>query len=207
MTDGLSGFALTCTKCAEATLAAGLATAEIHDPESGPPARFTFVQCTKCGHPAVMAQEDYGVGWDSPLRIWPEPPRFLSYAIPERLRDEAEQARRCFECRAYTASVVMVRRTLEGLCREHGINQHPLAEALKQMRSQGHLDDRLLEWSDGLRVLGNQGAHYTGQKVSPEDARDALDLAEAMLDYIYVFAAKYDRFKSRRAAVSPTGSP
>jgi hypothetical protein len=31
---------------------------------------------------------------------------------------------------------------------------------------------------------------------------DALDLAEAMLDYIYVLTAKFNEFKSRRASAA-----
>lgn len=48
-------------------------------------------------------------------------------------------------------------------------------------------------------MLGNQGAHYTGVQVSREDATDALALAEALLDYMYVFTSQYEKFKSRRS--------
>jgi hypothetical protein len=68
------------------------------------------------------------------------------------------------------------------------------------MRAEGYLDDRLLEWSQGLKTLSNEGAHYTGRTVPAEDARDALDLVEAMLDYIYVLTARFDQFKARRSS-------
>jgi hypothetical protein len=61
------------------------------------------------------------------------------------------------------------------------------------------IDERLLEWADGLRVLGNVGAHFTDRAgVSKQDASDALELIEAMLDYVYVFSAKFEQFKARR---------
>jgi hypothetical protein len=34
--------------------------------------------------------------------------------------------------------------------------------------------------------------------VSREDAQDALALAEALLDYLYVFSAQFAEFKQRR---------
>jgi hypothetical protein len=66
------------------------------------------------------------------------------------------------------------------------------------MASKGFLDGRLLAWADGLRVLGNEGAHYTGSAVSREDAKDALAFAEAVLDYLYVLTAQFEEFQRRR---------
>ena len=74
---------------------------------------------------------------------------------------------------AYTATVVMVRRTLEGICAEHGLKVYPLFKALHQMKEQGLVDGRLLEWAEALRSLGNEGAHFTGKVVSKEDAQDS----------------------------------
>jgi hypothetical protein len=70
------------------------------------------------------------------------------------------------------------------------------------MAAQGLLDNRLLTWADELRVLGNQGAHHTSSPVNREDAKDALALAEAALDYLYVLAMKFTEFKRRRARQS-----
>jgi hypothetical protein len=92
----------------------------------------------------------------------------------------------------------MVRRTLEGVCAENQVSKRPLNRALQEMESRGLLDGRLLTWADGLRVLGNEGAHYTGSPVSREDASDALALAEAVLDYLYVLTAQFEEFQGRR---------
>jgi hypothetical protein len=95
----------------------------------------------------------------------------------------------------------MVRRTLEGVCQEQGITKRqPLAASLKQLRDDGKIEGRLLEWAEALRFLGNQGAHYTGTPVSREDAADALALSEALLDYMYVLTAQYEKFRQRRSA-------
>jgi hypothetical protein len=94
----------------------------------------------------------------------------------------------------------MVRRTLEGVCIDHGIFRKPLYAALDEMKNDGLIEGRLLEWAQGLRVLGNDAAHFTGQPVSSQDARDALTLAEALMDYMYVFSGQFEQFRARRAA-------
>lgn len=195
-----AGQVLLCPECETATLAASRGTVEVRDPTYGPPSLYSLVRCSKCTNPALLVQEDFGQGWDDPVRIWPHNERLLSSAIPASLRREAEEARACYDAKAYTAAVVMVRRTLEGVCQEHGVDDRPLAKALQKMLDQGHLDARLLEWSQELRALGNAGAHYTGSPVSREDARDALELAEAMLDHLYVLAKRFKEFKDRRSA-------
>ena len=137
--------------------------------------------------------------------LWPAPPRQLNAAIPEALRRENEEARKCFKAASFTATVVMVRRTLEGVCIEQGITKKPLFKALEEMRDKGLIEGRLFEWAESLRVLGNEGAHYTGNRVSREDASDALAFSEAILDYLYVFAAQFEDFKKRRQSALARG--
>ncbi|WP_406293994.1 DUF4145 domain-containing protein [Streptomyces sp. NBC_00624] len=120
------------------------------------------------------------------------------------------EARSCFSAKLYTATAVMVRRTLEGMCVEQGSNKKPLFVALGELRDANKIEGRLFDWAQALRVLGNQGAHFSKEAVSREDAGDALELAEALLDYIYVFTAKYEKFQKRRSAApgdSAVGQP
>lgn len=66
------------------------------------------------------------------------------------------------------------------------------------MKRRELIEGRLLDWAQELRVLGNEAAHFTGNPVSRQDAQDALELAEALMDYLYVFTAPFNEFKSRR---------
>jgi Domain of unknown function (DUF4145) len=138
--------------------------------------------------------------------LWPVLERNLSDSVPESLRQEHYEARACFNAKSYTATVVMVRRTLEGVCADHGITRKPLYAALDEMKSNGLIEGRLLEWAQGLRVLGNDAAHFTGRPVSSQDAKDALSLAEALMDYMYVFTAQFEQFRARRDGQSTDGT-
>lgn len=164
-----------------------------------PPVEWTLVQCHRCAQPTLQAREDFGGGFsddDRPATVYP-PPHRLSPSVPAGLRREWEEAQTCFAAKAYAACVVMVRRTLEGTCAEQGVQVKNLDKALKKLATDGLIDATLAEWADVLRRVGNKGAHYTGEAVSREDAQDALDFAEALLDHLYVLRKRFEQFQSR----------
>jgi hypothetical protein len=148
--------------------------------------------------PSLEVREDYGAGFDDDeaMIVYPAPHR-ISTLVPAGLRREWEEARTCLDSKAYAACVVMVRRTLEGACKEEGVKKRTLAQSLRELHAQGLIDGTLAEWADTLRVAGNQGAHYTGRPVAREDAEDALAFAEALLDHLYVLRKRFEEFKQR----------
>jgi len=166
---------------------------------------YVFAQCEICWQTLVIRRRIEGEERKTLIVeiLWPAPERTLSDVVPESLRREHSEARACFNAKAYTATVVMVRRTLEGVCSDHGVTKKPLYAALEEMRSNGLIEGRLLEWAQELRVLGNDAAHFTGRPVSSQDAEDALSLAEALMDYMYVFSAQFGKFRARRAGQLP----
>ncbi len=165
------------------------------------PTEFAFLQCgnRKCGSPLVQWREDLGGGFDNdePAFFYPAPRR-LSAAVPRRLRSAFEEARKCFAAKAYTATLVMVRRALEGTCDDQGATKRTLAESLKELQAKGRIDGTLAEWANLLRVVGNEGAHFTGEEGTAQDAEDALDFAEALLDHLYVLRQRFEDFKGRQ---------
>ena len=194
-----------CCYCGRSVNATHMGEVIDHDYDHGPASCVSLLRCDACGQALVVIQEesqDYGESfkWDEMVRVWPDGLRPLSTAVPEALRKEHQESRKCLDAKAYTAVVVMVRRTLEGVCALHGIRERDLYRSLRKMRDGELIDHRLLEWAEALRVLGNEGAHFTGEQVSREDAADALALSEALLDYLYVLSAKFQEFQERRKA-------
>jgi hypothetical protein len=195
--------AFVCPQCGRPANAVtrGVAVWDGHDTDGdlvNPPAEWTLVQCDRCWIPSVELREDYGRGfeYDEPLVVLPAAHR-ISPNVPAALRREWEEARTCLDHKAYTACVVMVRRTLEGTCQDQGVKKPTLAASLGALRSQGLIDGTLADWADALRVLGNQGAHYTGKSVTRADAEDSLAFAEALLDHLYVLRKRFTEFQGR----------
>lgn len=215
MSDGQdgSGFVkeqqvvVECYLCGVAEIAFVRGQVRIHEPDIGwdKDTRVSLTQCHVCGDIGLIQQfrthyfEHDPFAWSPPERLWPWPDTVaLSLSVPEQLRAEHEQARNCYRVNAHTAVVVMVRRILEGVCFDHNIKEKTLMASLKKLQSQGAIDGQLVEWTTELRVLGNEGAHYTGRGVTSQDAADALALCEALLDHVYVFSR---RFRDRKSVV------
>jgi len=169
-----------------------------------PPAEWMLLQCSECGLVSVQVRADYGDGFDEddPLIVFPES-RHLSFKIPASLRREFEEAQGCFSAKAYGATVVMVRRVLEGTCKENNVQERTLVKSLHKLKEDGLIDGTIAEWADALRLLGNEGAHYTGRPVARNDAEDALAFTEALLDHIYLLRKRFDEFAARRARGKP----
>jgi len=96
----------------------------------------------------------------------------------------------------------MCRKTLEGVCSEHGVKSGTLAAQLKKLKENGVIEGRLFEWAEALRTIGNEAAHGVEFVVSPEDAQDTLEFTEAMIEYVFTYRDKIESFKKRRAKAS-----
>jgi Cys-tRNA(Pro) deacylase len=132
--------------------------------------------------------------------LWPEAGRPEGGELPGHLRAELTEAKACLRAGAHSSAMVTVRRLLEGVCADHGVTAAPLSAALLELRRRGLIEGRLLVWAEELRVIGNQAAHIRLGRVTAEDAADAVVLAEALLDYLYVYTPKYRDLRKRRAA-------
>jgi hypothetical protein len=164
------------------------------------PARYTFVQCPRCGRPMVGYQWKAASGWTMPERLWPLEGRRANPEWPTAIGLAYEEALACFKAKAFTASAIMCRKSLEVVCAHHGIKTGDLATKLKKLRESNVIESRLFDWAETLRVAGNEAAHEVGVKVSGEDARDLLDFTEALLEYVITYRDRFDEFTKRRQA-------
>ena len=97
----------------------------------------------------------------------------------------------------------MCRRIIDGVAKYNEARGRDLKEKLLDLKSRGIIEARLHEWADHvLRQLGNDAAHDPNVEITKDDANDALEFTKAILEYVYVFDAAFQRFKERRAATS-----
>lgn len=197
--------AMTCVHCTKVAMheVAGRAYWDginyaTNEPDA-PPTEWRLLQCQKCWQISVDLREDFGIGFDmdEALLVYPAARR-LSLDVPEGLRNAWTEAQICFSNKTYSACAAMVRRTLEGTCKESGVNESNLYKAVARMKENGTIDDTLSDWADMLRLVGNEGAHYSDDELRREDVEDALSFVEALLDHIYVLRKRFTAFKARR---------
>jgi uncharacterized protein YbaR (Trm112 family) len=168
------------------------------------PGRFMLLRCPRCRSPLLVEQENTGdmaAGdvWDSAsVVLYPQPDLRVNPKAPPEIRAAAEEGIKCYRARAYTAAAIMCRKTLEGVCEAHGVKERTLAISLKKMLETDLIDKRLFEWSDQLRLTGNEAAHGVGIVSSAQDARDGLDFTIGIIDYLFSYRDQFEKFKQRR---------
>ncbi|PBC69684.1 uncharacterized protein DUF4145 [Streptomyces sp. TLI_235] len=170
------------------------------------PTVVMLASCDGCSSVAVLVQYVFPDYTTEPEPVWPTAFRTIPAEVPYKVAQDLLEARRCFELAgAYAATATMVRRAVEQVCKNHGHTKGLLQAKLEALAKAGTIDGRLLDWAHSLRYLGNDGAH--GDKVSRQDAEDGLALAEALVEYVYVLAAKYGAYEQRRAAAKVKAQP
>jgi hypothetical protein len=173
----------------------------VADPENyEPPGRWTFVSCPRCQMPMLALQCDHGEGFedDSPVRMYPPRERQLSWKVPQSIKKAFNEAVTCFRVKAYTASAIMCRKTLEGLCAEHGVKGPNLSVSLKRLRDKQIIEARLFDWAEALRTMGNEAAHGVESAITREDCQDTLDFTEALVQYVFTYQDQFQKFSARR---------
>lgn len=172
--------------------------------------RYLVARCPQCRSPFLLLQVgdwDYRfdiVSWNTTRYLYPAEPDFLDPSVPKPIANSYLEARRTFnDAGATTAAAIMCRRTLEGICLHFQADGRNLYERLSDLKSRGVVDARLHEWADhALRALGNDAAHDVNALVSREDARDAIEFTRAIIEYLFVFADAFHRFKARRESAT-----
>lgn len=171
--------------------------------QNQPSGRYVFLKCRNCGHPLLVSQENIGNMaegdiWDTPVTMYPSHERYANPNLPTPLKLAIDEAHTCFKSRAYTATAIMCRKTLEGICASQNITERNLVRSLTKMKDDGVIDERLHQWADALRITGNEAAHGVETTIPREDAQDILDFTAAILDYVFSFKGKFDEFQQRR---------
>src|SRR5260221_14481976 len=146
--------------------------------------------------------DEGGQGWGPLTREWPQPDAPLHANIPLSVRRSLQEAKKCFECKAFMACAVMCGRAIEGLCKDK-VNAEYLDSGLKKLKVAKIIDEKLFEWGDALRDERNIGAHAGEETVSWQTAKDILDFALAIAEYVYVLDEQFKSYKERKAKKFP----
>lgn len=161
---------------------------------------YTLASCPQCLSPFLLAQDDWeGKGtWDTPRRLFPKRDDFVM-GVPKAIKNAFAEASNCHSSGSHTACAIMCRKTLEGVCENYAVEGRSLMDRLKGLKDKGVIDGKLYEWSDELRIVGNEAAHDVNVEVSEADANDMLVFTKALLEYVYTFHKQFEEFKKRRA--------
>jgi len=167
--------------------------------ESEPTPWSTFIAvCETCGHLLLYDNPGDVIGEKDFYKcslVFPLEAK-LHNAVPEKISKIYDEAHRIKEI-APNAFAVQIRRALEALCEDRGVDHGNLQQKIKELAAKGDVPPVLSEVSDALRLLGNIGAHGVDESVHPLLAYAVDDFFRAIVEYVYVAPSKLRDFKKQ----------
>lgn len=184
-----------CGRCDVAIDAVHEGQYSFREDDDSPLETVYLCRCPACSEPVLLRDDEIS----KPSQVFPVLERPLSRSVPESIRECFQEARDCHRALAHTATALMCRRTMEAIAKDHGVEERNLAASLKTMRDRGIIENRLFDWAEALRLVGNEAAHQVDRSVHGQDAQDVLEFTNALLEYLYTFRDRFDAFQKRRA--------
>ena len=123
---------------------------------------------------------------------------FDSSNLPKTVVGAFEEAIICHASNCYIASAIMVRKTLEELCRDRNAQGDNLKKRITALGSKVVLPQELLEGIDDLRLLGNDAAHIESQtysQIGKEELEVGIEFTKEVLKAVYQYSALLDKLR------------
>ena len=136
------------------------------------------------------------------------PPEHLDFdttRLPRAIVASLEEAITCHANQCWTASAIMVRKTLEELCKDKGATGKTLFQRIKDLGTKIVISQALLTGLDNLRLLGNDAAHIESEvfsDVGHEEVTLAIDVTKEVLKSVY----QHDDLVARLEALKKSSS-
>ncbi len=136
----------------------------------------------------------------------PELMDFNAENLPPFMIRTLKEALVCHSQGAFRASAMMVRRLLEELCHDCGVEGPTLHARLRELRNQITLPEDLFDAMDELKALGNDAAHIEAKAFSTidkEESQLSIELAQEILKARYQHKSLVDRLRKRKLVNQP----
>jgi hypothetical protein len=177
----------------------------IHDavPQSNGQLKFGHRRCPdpKCGQHVFFVSDG-----STTVCYPPEKLDFDATDIPKAITTSLTEAIACHAAECYVASALMVRRTLEELCKDRGATGDNLKERIASLGTKVLLPAELLQALDALRLLGNDAAHIESQEydnIGKPEVEIAVSFTKEVLKAVYQYAGLLAKLKSLKKQPTP----
>jgi Domain of unknown function (DUF4145) len=163
-----------------------------------PNARALFGQ-RRCPNPACHTHIFFVTKEGKLLVTYPtEKIDFDTVNLPSGVISTFEEAISCHANQCYVAGAIMVRKTLEELCRDRTAQGGNLKERIRALGAKVVLPKELLDGLDDLRLLGNDAAHIESQeydKIGKEEVEVGIEFTKEVLKAVYQYSALLARLR------------
>jgi len=118
--------------------------------------------------------------------------------VPPPVVTAFQESITCHASECFIAAAIMVRKTLEELCRERGAQGKDLKERIRDLGTKIVIPKELLDGLDDLRLLGNDAAHIESRQydqVGKEEVEIGIEFTKEVLKATYQYSALLNRLR------------
>jgi len=177
--------------------------AEKKKPNSSKKLNFDTYKCGNCaGYVMVLwSASEFGGGLHN-FKVLPwvvgkiEAPKYW----PEEVQRFWLQAHESVKNEIWDAAAVMIRSALQVALRLNKAVGSDLKSEIDDLATKGILPPIMKEWSDELRLLGNDSAHPKAEQAAknPQDVKDAIEFLDYLLQYLYDLPKQITEYRTRK---------
>jgi len=126
------------------------------------------------------------------FEIFPDP-RMAHTDIPEPARTYLQQAYETLH--APDAAAVMAGSAVDAMLKVRGLTSGSLYSRIDEALSQNLLTKGMADWAHEVRLESNRPRHADKENphVSPDEAKQSVEFAEALGNFLFVLTARIDR--------------
>ncbi|MGC4231486.1 MAG: DUF4145 domain-containing protein [Niabella sp.] len=157
---------------------------------------YYLTQCKTCSGVALYydCEFDERPGYITEATLCYPSTKTPNKDVPELIIETYREALKV-EKISYTAFALLIRKTLELLCKDQKAIGSNLKLQIDDLVKKGIIPQTLSQMADTLRILGNLGAHDGSYQLIYPEIYDMKDFITAMLEYVYVAPAKIKKLK------------
>jgi hypothetical protein len=164
--------------------------------------------CPGCRQPIIVVVGHTNGGPGLNLRIQAIFPTgkiddFVSEEIDIPVREDFQEAKRCFAVKAYKSTVTMCRRVVQVSAITLGASPGKrLVDQIDEITAKQAITPVLQRFAHEIRSVGNAGAHPSEDldEINEEDGKDILEFTEQFLEHVFVMPKKLQKRTTARSA-------
>lgn len=170
--------------------------------DGGPRIHWASYVCGSCGSVITCSAEVQGTNQVFFLGLFPDA-KSAHEDIPEPARTFLQQAYETLH--APDAAAVMAGSAVDAMLKAHGFEAGGLYNRIDEALEKNLLTKGMADWAHSVRLGSNRPRHADKEKphVAPDEAKQSVEFAEALGNFLFVLTARIDR--GLKAATAAAG--
>jgi hypothetical protein len=167
------------------------------------PRCWAAYHCQTCG--SIVAVRGLPTGKEFGLLEFFPPPKTAHEDIPEIARKFLQQAYETLH--APDAAAVMAGSAVDAMLKKHGLTEGSLYSRIDEALTRNLLTKGMSDWAHEVRLGSNRPRHADADKphVTFEEAKQSVEFAEALGNFLFVLTAKIQRGLEAAKTKQPKG--